>query len=415
MSRPLPIMIGFGSLLALSALSAGSARGTESWPMYQANPAHTGYTPMSLDPSQFSVLWEQVIGTAALNPVTAADGKVFVSQYTYFNDTTHLHTLDATTGETMWSKGFGDVFSVNPPSYAYGNVYIQTGNHSNDTYLRAYDADTGSFVFRTPHSAQWERYYAPTVYDGQVYVNGGSYGGMYSFDAYSGEQNWFHGLPQYDEWTPAVDENYAYAYAGTSPSALYVLDRHTGEEVFRISDPNFDWHGWSMDLAPVLGTHDNVLVIQDGRLLSFDLAKREIAWELDGAFSGQVALANEAIYAINAGTLSVRDELTGDSLWGWEVPSGSLRDTLVLTDTHLFTQTSDMIYAIDLVTHNEVWSIPASGHLAMGEGALYVAGSDGLLTAIAVPDPATILLLIVGGVVLLGNSARRDRSRRPLS
>jgi len=112
---------------------------------------------------------------------------------------------------------------VNPPSYAYGNVYIQTGNHGTDTYLRAYRADTGELVFQSAHAAQWERYYAPTIADGVVFVNGGYYGRMYAVDAFTGQQLWYLSLPQYDQWTAAVDDAMTYAYVGEYAPGLYGL------------------------------------------------------------------------------------------------------------------------------------------------------------------------------------------------
>jgi outer membrane protein assembly factor BamB len=349
--------------------------------MYQRNASHTGYMPISLNPSTFSVKWERTIGTLDLNPVTAANGMVFVSEFGYFNNP-GLYALDAETGSTLWSKQYGDVYSVNPPSYAYGNVYIQTGNHSDDTYLRAYKADTGDFVFRTAHFAQWERYYAPTIYDGSVYVSGGYYGGMYAFGAFTGEDLWFRDLPQYDQWTPAVDESYAYAYLGEYSPGLYVTDRFTGEPVFEIPDPDFEWEGWSMNLAPVLGGANDVLVIQADRLISFDLANRDIRWQRDAHFAGQPSVANGVIYAISSGALSAREQLTGNALWGWEPPEGSLKETIIVTNSHLFVRTSSAVYVVDIETHRQVWSYPTSGHLTISEDTLYIASTGGLLVAI---------------------------------
>ena len=385
-------------LLAL-AYGVGLASAAEPWTMFQSDAGHTGYVPVALDPNGFSLRWEtQVGGTLTLNPVTAADGKVFVSQLGYFSDA-GLFVLKADSGEVLWSTRFGRVFSVNPPSYAYGNVYIQTGNHGSDTYLRAYDAETGVLVFRAPHSAQWGRYYAPTIYDGKVYVDGGYYGGMYAFDAYTGEQLWFYGLNQYDEWTPAVDENYAYAYTGSYSPNLSVVDRHTGLKVFSIPDPNFDWRGWSMDLAPVLGSQNNVLAIHNDRLINFDLEARSISWELTRSFSGQPCVAHGVIYAMDAGALTAWDEITQAFLWSWEVPSESLTGTLIVTDSHVLTRTSDAVYAVDLETHESIWSYPASGHMALGEDVLYLATSqEGGLVAINVTEgdsepPPTLLPL----------------------
>lgn len=363
-------------------LMTGGLHAAEPWPMYQGNPSHTGYLPMTLNPDEFSLRWEKQVGSFDLNPVTAADGKVFVSEIGYFNDP-GLYTLDAEDGAVLWGLSFGDVYSVNPPSYGYGNVYIQTGNHSSDTYLRAYDAETGALVFRAPHYAQWERYYAPTIYDGKVYINGGYYGGMYAFDAYDGTQLWFLGLNQYDEWTPAVDETYAYAYTGEYSPKLSVVDRLTGVVAYEIPDPNFVWNGWSMDLAPVLGSQNNVLAIHDGRLISFDLEDRAIGWELQRSFQGQPSVAAGVIYAIDAGAMTAWDEATAAMLWAWEPPESSLiAGNIIVTDSHVIAASDSHVYAVNLETHQSDWSYAASGHLSLGYGVLYIAGGTGELTAI---------------------------------
>lgn len=366
----------------------------DSWPMYQANARHTGYLPLSLDPTHFALLWQTTVGEEGLplNPVTAAEGKVFCSVLGYFYAGPSFFALDAESGSVLWSKAYsgqfsGGPFSVNPPSFAYGNVYIQTGDHSSDTWLRAYDATTGALAFESPHGAQWERYYAPTISEGKVYINGGGYGGAYAFDAFSGAQQWFTGLPQYDEWTPAIDGDLVYAYVGEYQPGLYILDRASGELEGFIPDPNFDWNGWSMDLAPVVGAHSDVIVIHDGRLINFDTASRTIRWELDGDFRGQPTVAHDAIFAIEGGGLAVLDEVTGAPRWSWQPPQGQLSGTLIATDTHVFGTTGAAVHAIDLTSHQSSWSHPASGHLALGNDTLYVAGSTGRLTAIRLVPP----------------------------
>jgi hypothetical protein len=360
------------------------------WPMFQADSRHTGYRPLSFRPEQFVLRWQRdVVRGVGLNPVTAADGKVFCTLRVYFGTLESLHTLDAKDGTKLWSKTFSNVFSVNPPSYAYGNVYVQTGNHGSDTWLRAYQADNGNPVFQSPHSAQWERYFAPTIDDGKVYVNGGYYGGMYAFDAISGRQLWFLSLPQYDQWTPAVSADQVIAYVGEYTPGLYVARRSSGTLDFTIPDPDFDWNGWSMDLAPVLGGHDDVIAIHDGRLISFDLANRVIRWQLARGFTGQPCVAHEAIYAIDGGRLVVLDEVTHADLWSWQPSRGSLAGTMIVTDSHLFACSADSVFAVDLVTHKRVWSYPASGQLALGNQTLYVAAPTGNLTAIAAPPIAS--------------------------
>ena len=381
-------------------IEGGSADLPETWEMYQADSSHTGWVPVHLDPESFTLRWQRTVGSGGqLNPVTAAGGMVFVSRVIYFGSGASFFALDVRDGATLWSKDFGSVFSVNPPSYAYGNVYIQTGNHGSDTWLRAYDAGTGTPIFRVPHAAQWERYYAPTIRDGSVYVNGGYYGGMYAFDAFSGQQRWFRPLQQYDQWTPAVDETHAYAYVGEYDPGLYVVDRVTGELAYKIPDPHFDWNGWSMNLAPVLGGAHNVLAIHDGRLISFDTVSRTIRWEIAPGFTGQPSVAHGAIYAIRNGALVVLDEETGAEAWRWQPPAGSLSDTLIVTESHVITGTGSATYAIDLLQRSLAWTFPAGGHLALGDDMLYIASANGMLTAISMPGftPAVLVRLEIAG------------------
>lgn len=377
-----------------------AAEGSGLWPMFQADARHTGFLPIGLDPALFSLRWQRDVGgDFALNPVTAGDGKVFVSLETYFSDVSSLFALRALDGETLWSKGFGDVFSVNPPSYAYGNVYVQTGNHSTDTWLHAFDAGTGDLVFDSPHSAQWERYFAPTIADGKVYVNGGYYGGMYAFDAFSGSQLWFASLPQYDQWTPAVSGGRAYAYLGEYTPGLYGRDRLTGAPALFVADPNFDWNGWSMDLAPVIGGHDDVIAIHDGRLISFDTAQGTIRWELAGQFTGQPSVAHGRIYAVAGGRLVVLDELSHAELWSWQPPDGGIVGPMIVTETHLLASTATSVHAVDLLTRQSAWTHPVAGHLALADDTLYVASPDGTLTAFTAPRvvPSPLVSLELAG------------------
>jgi sugar lactone lactonase YvrE len=361
------------------------------WPMYQGNPAHTGYVPVSLKPSTFALRWVQTIQSGvALNPVTAADGKVFVSQYSYFGNA-GLYVLDAATGNILWNTNFGSVFSVNPPSYGNGNVYIQTCDNYGDTYLHAFQAATGAFVFRSPHGAQWERYFAPTIFDGNVYVDGGEYGGMYSFDSINGLQNWFGYVGQYDGWTPAVDSNYCYVCTGSGDTTpitgeFRMIDRATGKTTYLVTDNNFQWNGYTMDEAVTLGPNNDAFAINIGRLLMFDLRADathtpHIGRVLSDHFTGQTTLANGVLYVNNGGILVALDELTGSQLWAWTPPSGSVSDTIIATENLLFVGTGSATYAIDLVSHQAVWSYPVSGHLAWGEDVLYVAGANGTVTA----------------------------------
>jgi outer membrane protein assembly factor BamB len=353
------------------------------WTTYQNTPSHTGYVPVQLDPSCFHVRWQAELNYP-LNPVSVGDGKVFASTVG-FSSNQLLYSLDSNNGSILWSHDFGSIFSVNPPAYFDHKVYVQTGNQTNDTYLRAFDANTGNLIFQSAHAAQWERYFAPTIFENVVYVNGGYYGGMYAFDAQNGQQAWFDSLAQYDQWTPAVNADAVYAYVGEK---LTAADKATGSILYEITDPGFSWSGWSMNLSPVLGDFNDLLVINSGRLVRFDLENRNIAYALFGNFTGEPSVAKGNIYSVASNSLTSRDEQTGALKWSW-IPEiqDTLIGTMIVTDSHVLISGQNNTYAVNLATHSTDWTYPASGALALSDGVLYIAGTTGTVVAIDIGLP----------------------------
>src|SRR5690606_39866634 len=83
------------------------------WQTYQGNAAHTGFVPLMLDPAEFAVRWTSASpGAPTLYPVSAADGRVFVS-----SSERSLRGLDVRTGAIEWTSMLGSVDSVNPPAH----------------------------------------------------------------------------------------------------------------------------------------------------------------------------------------------------------------------------------------------------------------------------------------------------------
>jgi uncharacterized protein YjdB len=358
------------------------------WVTFQGNASHTGHVEAILDPRVIREMWVTTVASGTeLNPVTASEGSVFVS--TGYGSQI-LVVIDSETGATKWSYDFGDINATNPPAVSDGKVYLTTGGHG-DSFLWAFDATDGRIVFRSSYENQWSEYYAPVVADGTAYMAGGEFGGMYGFDAASGDELWFVSLNSYDEWTPAVSEGLVYAYTGEqlpSPSVLSAVDAATGAVVYEIPDPHFDWSGWSLNGTPVVGTSDDLLIIQKGRfgrLISFDLQARAVGWEHTGTFPGNVTVTPGTLYVINEGGVEARRESDGELDWAWVPPEGEPTRTMIATDNLLFVATSAATYAVDLGTRTAVWSYPAAGHLALSsQGILFIATPDGRLVAVGV-------------------------------
>lgn len=350
------------------------------WATHQGNARHTGYVPVTADPRAFDELWARSpLGATSLNPVTEGDGRVFVSGYAYFGGQM-LAAVDARTGNGGWSHAFGDIHGVHPPAFGNGRVYVTTSGHG-DSHLYGFDAATGTVAFRKPYGNQWSRYLAPVVSGETVYMAGGYYGGMYAFAADDGEYRWFGATAQYDEWSPAVADGRVYAHAG---GALQVHDAATGAALFNINDTGFGWGGYAMHTSPALGSLDNVLVTQGGRLVSFNLQSRTVGWARSGAFTGNVTVADGVLYVIANGQVEARRESDGALQWMWIPPAGQLPvGTLVATRNLLFVSTQTHTYALDLAARVVTWSYAAGGHLALGrDGILFIAQQSGMLTAV---------------------------------
>lgn len=372
----------FGASVLVAPLADWSS--ATDWVTYQGNAAHTGHVPVVADPRVFTERWVTSVASGPLNPVTAADGHVLVSTEAYFGSQI-LRVLDLATGGVRWSYDFGGIHAVHPPAYGGGRVYVTTSGHG-DSFLWAFDASTGVVAFRSAYGNQWSRYYAPVVLDGIVYMAGGYYGGMYSFDGTDGTERWFFDTNQYDQWTPAVRDGLVYAYTGSYSPKLSVVDAATGVEQYAIADPSFDWNGWSMNIAPVLGGANNVLATQGGRLMSFDLGGRAIGWSRAGQFRGNVTVAEGTLYTVNGNQIEARAESDGALLWPWIPPQGhQLIGTLIATDNLLFVSSATTTWAIDIASRGAVWAYPAGGHLALSrDGTLLIAQANGKVAAIDV-------------------------------
>lgn len=368
----------------LSPLSALAGAGA--WGTFQGNASHTGAVPARVNASLFNRRWAW---SGPASAVTVEGGRVFT---TSSDGSGHwlLTALSEATGEVLWQADMGPLSRVNPPAVSGGKVYVSSTGHS-DTYLWMFDAATGTQLARQPMSSQWEEYLSPTVYGGQVYTESGGYGGLSSFEADGLLPDWWVSLAQYDSWTPAVDASGVYAHTG---SLFYALDPADGGVRWSLEDTGFQWAGYSMHAAPVLDGAGHAFLVQYGasgvgRLLSVDLTNRRWGWALDAQVYSNPALADGTLYLINGGQFEARSAATGALLWTWSAPEGfgqaswSQRGRVVVMSNLAFVTSASRTYAVDLTTHQPLWSYPAVGDLAVSaNGVLYIARQAGGLVAI---------------------------------
>jgi hypothetical protein len=382
----------------LTALTAWP--GVADWTTFQGNTAHTGYVDVALDPNQFTTRWQGPAissgGTGGSSypnnmTLTTSNGVFFVANG---NILYARHESDAS---VVWSYDLSSLQfpSTNPPAVANGTVYM-AGGQQGSTYMFAFKAADGSLVFKSPMSSQWEHYLAPTVGPAGVYTDAGEYGGIYGFNS-SGTQLFFDGTAQQDEWTPAVDANYVYAYTG---DALYIVNPLTGAQHLKIADPTFQNYIYEIGGSVVLGAtghafaaaYANSLLNGCGignTLVGFNTTAGTIGWDVAGCFPSTPAYHGGLLYVANENPLRLeaRSETDGSLQWSWTPPLAgdtNFESEVLLTRNVAFVSTNNAIYGIDTTTHKTVWSYPINGgaRLALSaNGVLYIQYS-GPLTAI---------------------------------
>lgn len=359
-----------------SLCSAGVCGGVVSeWGTLGYDEGRSGYNPLETGKPPLSLAWSMGIGPAALNPAVIANGKVFVSDTTSWS-TTPLQALDLSTGMLAWSHDFGDVFSVGQPTASGGKLYIQHCNHGADTKLWRFDAATGNVEWGAPLSAQWERYWAPLVSGDTVYVDGGSYGGLYGIGKESGDQVFFsNALEQYDEWAPAMANGLVFTFVEGN---LRAHSPQTGA-VQWTTHVNWSWAGWSMNTSPVIGD-GRAYVVAPPSLHAINLSTKAIVWSSNSAYKGMPATAEGVVYALNGGSLAARDAATGAAIWAFQ-GDGTLSFPPVIAAGYVYVSSQSNTYALDATTGAQVWTDSYGGWLSVASGKLIVARTNGTLAA----------------------------------
>jgi len=356
-----------------------------SWNTFGNGQAHTGVYRGSLLGITYAQAWATTF-SRALNPVAVDKGLVYVTLNAY-SGTADLNVVSATTGALVWSRSFASTgesgYAVNPPTVYKGNVYVQQGTGIPNgggqvipPVLWSNNATTGQTNWTAPFTAQWESYFAPTIYQSAgIWVDGGTYGGLYGFN-FNGSQSAFVTEPQYDLWTPTYYNGVIYSYVAGS---------------FKAVNPSTGVVSWSLSLTDSSTPYSmncampiaNNLAYANGHLYlnAVNVATHAVAWTVSGTFTGTPAVANGNIYVISGSQVEVLNASTGASITAYQTGNTGLTGQPVVASDSLVVSSSTRTYLFDLGTGTLVQTIPYGGPVSVANGTLYIAGSDGYLRA----------------------------------
>lgn len=357
------------------------------WPTFGASPSHTGAYPATLGKHKFLPAW--TVASGGIQQVATGNGRLYsVAGFSFGNS--GLSAYDLATGTRLWNAVLPSSFSLNPPTYHRGRLYMQRGKGTGDSpELRCYDAASGIMQWKADFSAQWESYFAPAVDDSGVYINGGYYGGIYRFGL-DGVQRFYLGMEQYDDWTPLLHDGKIYSWVAGN---FRQHDAQGGEAKFTVSVP-WNWSGWSMNT--VAAAEDDVAVMHSTtELIAIDLTARRVLWRKAKVFRGSPAIRDGRVYSITEGAVETYDAHSGapGRTYPTRTAAGQSASGVhqpVILDDVLIVSSPDLIWVFDLTTGTLLQQLTGGGPLTYTDGYLIAAGTDNALRAWQVNQPAVI-------------------------
>ncbi len=399
---------------AQSNLPLRAIAGAQNWTTYQGSASHTGYVPLQV--TRFERRWNWNVPSTnsswrlynGLNSVATYDGVVYLSTRKGISSagfSNFVYALSEDTGQEIWRRDLGDLYDTSPPAVTANHVFVASSGHQ-DTAMWQLDRLSGQVLQRSPFDSQWQRYVAPTVHADGVYNTSGSNGGLTKWATATGAKSWTTMWTDVDLWTPAVNDQFVLGFSHQAiccygGARLNALDPHDGTMLFSIEDFDAgDIAPFSSPLAPVLTSASTVVVTSGqswfgtNRLVRFDLASRSVTWRVKGYFPGNPVFANGVVYIAQSAPFRVeaRRESDGLLLWTWKDPVSAPAPTnsynggldpiptgsMAITDSHVFVSSTRAVHAIDLQSHQSVWSYPRAGEIAISaKGVLYISTLSG--------------------------------------
>ena len=340
------------------------------WETLQRTSGHDAYVPITIDAARYHTAWSFESPTYSLSGVVTDGNNVYFAE----PGSASIYAIRATDGVTQWRRVFTGTYgpTVNPPTVSNGVVYVSTTSQD-DTWVHALRASDGLQAYQSQFFTQWAGILNPTVRNGRVYVNSGQYGGVvYAFNIADGSAAWNASGGTYGMNTPAVDDNFVYAYNGGTLDVFNAVDGSLSTSI----GPNPSGVQEDYNAAPMLGSTDHVLTYSgtaygnsNRQLLDYSVANRAVRWMSNSLYNTYPAVAKGVVYSASneSSTFDALDEATGRVLWSWKPAEQGYQfmANVVVTDNMAFVSTSTRVYAIDLWRHRTVWSAPTPGKVSI--------------------------------------------------
>ncbi len=348
---------------------------TTDWPTQGANESRNGVVAGEVGRPPLQHIWSVTPNSSAdIQPVAVGKNRIFVT-VTYVYPTSTMRALDLSDGSLVWSRPLGPISSTGFPTYAAGRVYIVNGKGYDNTpaSVVALEAGSGVLAWSAALASQYDNYWSPLVVGDSLYTDAGYYGGLQAFDIAQGTSKyWVGGLDQFDRWAPTWSGSEVLTFLSGTLRAHVPASGALSWSIY-VDSAQFHWVAY-----PVVGA-GRAFVIDNYNLYAINLATHVVDWTGYGAYVGVPVVSGGTVCALSSGTLVARDAATGALQWFF-TGDGKLNRTPAIANGFIYVASDSNVYAVDLSTHQQVWSAPVGGDLVIASRRLLIA-SKGTLHA----------------------------------
>ena len=371
----------------------GVVAGPGDWPMFQRDPAHTGFSADVRSVPRGVLKWSLKTEKQLFASPAVVDGVVYIG-----TGDKRLLALDGQTGDIIWQV-LVEYPVHSTPAVAGDFVFFGLRDGRVVALDKAtggpvWEYDTGSVVISSP-----------TVTDGFLYIGAGD-GTFYALDAANGKKIWSHSTDRWIGTSAAVFEDVVAIVS--YDQRLYILDKRNGREKLRfvvtgnprgsasfgdehlfIGDPTgalkaVNWHRWNIPFDKIKMRFHNQLFLWG--TVGSPPRQRGFVWGIKsgfGAFSTPVVGGGRVFATDFVGRVIAVDEATGELLWSYTDTRPIVASPSATPDVVLVGDTDGVLQALDATTGALLWDFTTGSQISatpvLANGLIYLASEDGTL------------------------------------
>jgi outer membrane protein assembly factor BamB len=340
------------------------------WPMYQADPSHSGVgsgnpvlSPQVLWKTNIDVPSDLEYGSFSWSAPTIVNSVVYAGSSFYASigyDSVSwgdVFAFKASDGSVIWDYRDNSTDKIGTPIVQNGVVFFSASN-----YAGALDSSNGASLWNNTANGGT----SPIVINGVFYDNNGHV--VYALNATNGEQIWINQIPGL---SPPAYSN-GVLYTCSLDNNVYAVNATDGTKLWNYTTGDF------VESSPAISEGIVYVGSNDGHIYALNATSGAKIWSYrtggydissPAVYNGEVYVGsgNGNVYSLNA--------TTGVNIWSYYTGYPVTASPAIVQGVVYVASNSLDVYAFNASTGYAIWRYPA------GEFVSFFAAADGLVCA----------------------------------